>query len=1209
MATDSRELVLAYLSPLQEIRADLPEALTSYVLEGEGAQLLEELPTINYQGQLGLAQKGSSHPTRNALFARAELGPEQWMRLGTLWSRIPKHSPRENRLGGRRSEGAYPGCLDLLLRESELSQAGVQSPFRSVYLFAKIVRAAVDYDPSHLHYHWFISEASHHFLALSRYRDFDRFWREQFPLLREEFELYLDFEILRFLLPSLQPLTPSESERIQKVAKPLIEFRLRAESSPVHIASALESLVECGYNLEPYAACVLECAMKRDEYVSGTARYALKYLPETALKHLTPLLQQGPPKIRARAALALSAVQNDEAFEHLQARLELEKSKVAKSAIQYCLDCRELGSFREKVQSERIALRAHAQARGIDAKAPLPKEARQLLRQALERIEGEDGLSDAIFEELLHFLENLVLIPKLRDLGTRINTYKAREELKVFLAHPEVNLLHLARLIVILGKTRIDKEDEIEVKANPLDELALSYAANRKDLCALDLLSAFVVIGADPAAIVNALICTLKQEDWEFFECSKLNRFLSERPYLLVGPLRLESISLDLLDRNRDARAPGFEFLRDLQEIPTCLQDMIFVQVFDAPDDIRKSMQLSLSAVPNVEGKICEQLKQASAKTRRYAAQWLAILARPSTAPAIHACLEKEKNALVRSSLQDALEPIEGSNERGLDPESLLEQAISNHPQRLPTAMRAFPFRQMPDLQWLSSGKQVDPRIAKSWILYAFQRGQAKPDKEISCYLRLVDPKQAEHWGHAIFLAWVLADPKLPGYLRWQKLSPREYLREHWSIPGTDFASVLHWFETQALNQESSVAPRKGLLALVAASNSSGAATAAKSFILRNSTERLAHCRAILGALSSMECSSALATLSEVSQSVKSAPVCAAAQEELLALAQRKGWTRSELHDRVIARAGLDNNGERDIHVGEQTLTLVLDHDLKLKYRNPKGQLRARLPSKRKSESDTEYESRKQMVACLRRDIKSIAKLQSKRLDDAMILQRSWSVEAWKRDLAQHPILSQVITRIIWSVQEGEQTRAFFRPLNDQSLSTVKDETFSLPASGHIRIAHANHMSSEQRIAWMRRVRAYETQLQLNQLCEPYVAPTHNDTHNQLLPKEKLKVDLFHLHKSATRWGFERDAPVSSRRYVSYSRSYPEVGMRVRLDFSGANLPMKAQEVEVEALCAFSTDSCAKSGLMHLKELPPLLLLHAAQALRVMSQCEELLAR
>ncbi|MFE7834589.1 DUF4132 domain-containing protein [Streptomyces sp. NPDC057474] len=216
-----------------------------------------------------------------------------------------------------------------------------------------------------------------------------------------------------------------------------------------------------------------------------------------------------------------------------------------------------------------------------------------------------------------------------------------------------------------------------------------------------------------------------------------------------------------------------------------------------------------------------------------------------------------------------------------------------------------------------------------------------------------------------------------------------------------------------------------------------------------------AHQRAVdgLGVLAAIGTDVALMHLHGVAQRVKFKALRTRALEKIAELAEDLGLTGEQLADRLVPDLGLDARGTTDIDYGSRTFTVGFDEQLRPFVQDPDGRRRKDLPQPgSRDDAELAAAERKRFMA-LKKDVRTIAADQVRRLESAMVQGRSWSAAEFRELFVGHPLLWHLVRRLVW-LSDTDGTTTAFRVAEDRTFADVEDSTFVLPDTASVRIAH-----------------------------------------------------------------------------------------------------------------------------------------------------------
>jgi hypothetical protein len=215
------------------------------------------------------------------------------------------------------------------------------------------------------------------------------------------------------------------------------------------------------------------------------------------------------------------------------------------------------------------------------------------------------------------------------------------------------------------------------------------------------------------------------------------------------------------------------------------------------------------------------------------------------------------------------------------------------------------------------------------------------------------------------------------------------------------------------------------------------------------------------------------------------------AEGYLKAAAERRGLTMIELEDRMVPDCGLDERGSCTFDFGPRRFTFALGPGLKPLVRDEAGKTRPDLPKPGSKDDTPSAEAATAAWKLLKKQLADVFKLQTRRLEQAMVTARRWSPADFETVLARHPVMTHLARGLVWGCYDAEgRLTATFRLAEDQSYADADDETFALNGAISLGIAHPLHLSEALRARWGERLSDYEITPPFPQVGRPVHAPT-----------------------------------------------------------------------------------------------------------------------
>lgn len=600
----------------------------------------------------------------------------------------------------------------------------------------------------------------------------------------------------------------------------------------------------------------------------------------------------------------------------------------------------------------------------------------------------------------------------------------------------------------------------------------------------------------------------------------------------------------------------------------------------------RPLAQQLLGTYPTVARELAEQaLSDGRAERRQSAAAWLASLAQPEAVPALRAQLAKEKREVVRAALLTALKASGDDLSDELSPERLLAEAVKGLKAKAPSFLEWFDEATLPPVRW-ADGSPVDPRLPQWWLRLAVKLKDPNGRGLLDLYLGLLDADDAHALGLATLDAWIAQDTLHPsdaesrehardyGKMRYdnaQNWLERVRANPKWAqyLPDAEAAAALpvetHVARAYAAHQRTyvgSATADKGMIALSTRVRGIDLAERVQSY-LRQHTGRRSQAESLIVALFANGQPAAIQVLLSVARRFKMKSVQDAAITLVEQLADERGWTPDELADRTIPSAGFSDDGLLHLSYGEREFIGRVSTDGKLTLSKPDGTALKALPDARADEDEELVADAKKQLSASRKEAKAVLQLQSARLYEAMCLERTWSASDWKEFLAGHPLVSQLVTRLIW-VADPEGTATAFRPTEDGALVGVDDEPVDLPDGVRVGLAHGTSLIAEQRDAWRSHLADYAVKPLFDQLSA--TLPEADAAATEIADLQGHLTDTFKFRGAATKRGYQRGVPEDGGWFMDYTKSFASAGLTAHLWFTGSYLPEENIACALKAL-------------------------------------------
>lgn len=317
------------------------------------------------------------------------------------------------------------------------------------------------------------------------------------------------------------------------------------------------------------------------------------------------------------------------------------------------------------------------------------------------------------------------------------------------------------------------------------------------------------------------------------------------------------------------------------------------------------------------------------------------------------------------------------------------------------------------------------------------------------------------------------------------------------------------------------------------------------------------HQRAVLGldVLAATGTDAALQAISGIANKSKFKGVQAAAQESLAKLAALRGLSVEQLEDRVVPDADLDAQGTRTLSYGPRSFRVSLSPQGKAVIRDldeagrPVGKPRTALPAPNSHDDAELAAAAKADFALLRKQLTEVAKIQTARLEKAIVTGRTWACDEHSELVARHPVLNSLIRPLVWQVFTADGSPAtLVRVTEDRDYVTVEEESYELPPGAVLTLAHPLALSEEAKDAWRAHLVDYDLIAPLEQLDRATFELPSGATGTRLQPPPGT-VNPGTLVSTLERMGWRRGNPADAG-VVSYLwLPFSTLGLAAVLDF------------------------------------------------------------
>ncbi|QKG27012.1 DUF4132 domain-containing protein [Actinomadura verrucosospora] len=224
----------------------------------------------------------------------------------------------------------------------------------------------------------------------------------------------------------------------------------------------------------------------------------------------------------------------------------------------------------------------------------------------------------------------------------------------------------------------------------------------------------------------------------------------------------------------------------------------------------------------------------------------------------------------------------------------------------------------------------------------------------------------------------------------------------------------------------------------------------------------------------------ALTHLFELTRRGKYKGLKARAAAKIDEIAAARGITPDDLADRAVPDFGLDAAGTLVLDYGPRRFTVTFDEQLVPLVVEPGGKVRKSAPKPGPKDDPALAPAAHALFTGLRKDLRTIADQEIKRLEKAMITRRAWTPEDFRALFVLHPLLGHIVRRLVWITDGGTA----FRVAEDGTYADLGDDAFIPAADARIGIAHPLLLGDDLG-AWSELFADYEILQPFEQLGRP----------------------------------------------------------------------------------------------------------------------------
>ncbi|NSX53424.1 DUF4132 domain-containing protein [Parasulfitobacter algicola] len=660
---------------------------------------------------------------------------------------------------------------------------------------------------------------------------------------------------------------------------------------------------------------------------------------------------------------------------------------------------------------------------------------------------------------------------------------------------------------------------------------------------------------------------------------------------------QLDTIAEHLPPRNVNSyqNTRALNLLAELPAIPKSIVPNILFAAIGETRQPRELAQKMLKDTPDVDDTLIETLSDKRQAIRGNTARFLADRGSKQAVPALIKRLKTEKSEFARAELISAISRLGGDTSPYLSQKALLAEAEKLAAKLPVDKISWLSVDQAPVVRW-ADGKAIQPVVLDAWLKLALKLKAPGGSPLFDLYLDQLNATDVQTFSEWVLTSWIAYDSKKPAAdeARAKALADAKRMQAnitYYKNYTVDQLADMVFYGIQS-NYLNSGTDSKGILALAHRAPPAKLAAVIAAY-LKAHGKRVSQAKSLVEVLVNSGAPEAVQVLVATSTRFKQRTVREFAETSVKELAAERGWTEDELADRSVPTGGFEEGGVMELEVGEdgKIYTVRLDSSLTIKIFNPDGREVKGLPAGK----DNQTKESKSILSTAKKTIKTVTAQQAVRLYDGMIGGRVWTLEAWRNDLNNHPILNRLTERVIWRGLDGAgKMIVSFRPTQEGDVFDAEGEDVDLSKVAQVDLIHSALIDEELRAAWVQHLEDFEIKPLFAQISRPTQNLTDaQKTETGLKDREGWLMEALRLRSATTKFGYDRGPIEDGAGFSVYQKPFRNAGITAELHFTGSYVPEDNIPVAITEMKFVKADRGYYGSELPLGKVPPLLLSEA----------------
>jgi len=343
------------------------------------------------------------------------------------------------------------------------------------------------------------------------------------------------------------------------------------------------------------------------------------------------------------------------------------------------------------------------------------------------------------------------------------------------------------------------------------------------------------------------------------------------------------------------------------------------------------------------------------------------------------------------------------------------------------------------------------------------------------------------------------------------------------------------------------------------------------------------HQTAVLGleCLRSIGSETALVQINGIAQKVKFQAIKARAQECMEAIASDLNLTREQLEDRLVPDCGLDEHGSRIFDFGPRQFRLVLGPGPKPLVTDAANQRKPDLPKPNSKDDAAKAQQATAAWKLVKKQLTEVIKVQTRRLEQALVTQRRWAAADFDRIFVRHPFLVNLAQCFVWGVYGANgKPASTFRVTEDRSLGDEHDAPVALPPDAAVGLVHPIYLDPSSLAAWGELLSDYEILPPFPQLGRPVLALSDAERRGDAIQRHGgVSIPATSLAGTLERLGWQRATPADAGGYDNHGKHFPTAGITAVVQHDSLYIGSLADSADTPIhACYFTAGAYDRSG-------------------------------